>query len=81
MTTTTNLTLEEQVAILYWPEIADVPIIDKVNSKTKQVWNKGWPSIDFSKVDFREKLANGDYDNGVAIPTGRTLTAKYAKYT
>ena len=78
--TATKLTPEEQAAILYWPEIADIPIIDKVNSRTKQVWNKGWPRIDFSKVDFRAKLANGDYDNGIAILTGKTLTGKFAKY-
>ena len=76
----TKLTPEEQSAVLYWPEIADIPIIDKVNSKTKQVWNCGWPNIDFSKVDFRAKLANGDYDDGIAIVTGKTLTGRYAKY-
>jgi Bifunctional DNA primase/polymerase, N-terminal len=76
----TKLTPEEQSAILYWPEIADIPIIDKVNSKTKQVWNSGWSNIDFSKVDFRTKLANGDYDDGIAILTGKTLTGRYAKY-
>jgi hypothetical protein len=76
----TKLTPEEQSAILYWPEIADIPIIDKVNSRTKQVWNTGWPHIDFSNVDFRAKLTNGDYDDGIAILTGRTITGKYAKY-
>jgi hypothetical protein len=73
---TTRLTQEEQEAILYWPEIADIPIIP-ADTKNKKIWLDKWQEIDFTNVDFRAKLANGDYDNGIAIRTGKTLSGKY----
>ncbi|HEY1248278.1 MAG TPA: hypothetical protein VGE97_04755, partial [Nitrososphaera sp.] len=59
---TTKLTPEQQIAVLYWPEIADIPIIP-ADTRKKKIWQSKWQEIDFTKVDLRAKLANGDYDN------------------
>ena len=72
----TNLTADEQEAVLYWPEIADIPIIP-ADTRKKKIWLSKWQEIDFTSVDFRAKLANGDYDKGMAIRTGKTLSGKH----
>ena len=72
----TNLTADEQEALLYWPEIADIPIIP-ADTRKKKIWLSKWQEIDFTNVDFRAKLADGDYDKGVAIRTGKTLSGKH----
>ena len=83
MTTTTNtttrLTLEQQAAVIYWPEVAGIPIIEADTGK-KHVNVHGWQNLDLTKVDFRAKLANGDYDNGIAIRLGKTLSGQYYSF-
>ena len=37
----------------------------------------GWQSLDFGKVDFKANLANGVYDTGIAVRTGKTISGKY----
>jgi hypothetical protein len=73
---TTKLTLEQQQAICYWPETADIPIF-QADTKNKMISFKRWQEADFTKVDFRSKLANGEYDNGIAIRTGKTLSGEH----
>lgn len=72
----TNLTADAQEAVLYWPEIADIPIIP-ADTRKKKIWLSKWQEIDFTNVNFRAKLANGDYDKGLAIRTGKTLSGKH----
>jgi hypothetical protein len=68
----TKLTSEQQSAVLYWPMTAKIPIIP-CDSKAKD-FNSSWKNgIDFSKVDWNEKLAAGEYDNGIALKLGETL--------
>ncbi|MFY9965199.1 MAG: bifunctional DNA primase/polymerase [Nitrososphaeraceae archaeon] len=73
---TTKLTPEQQAAILRWPEEMDIPIFP-ANTKVKEIHYNGWQNEDFSKTDFRVKLANGEYDNGIAIRMGRTLSGNH----
>jgi hypothetical protein len=73
---TTRLTTEQQAAILNWPENNDIPIFP-ADTRNKKIWLSSWQDIDFSKTDFRSRLANGEYDNGIAIRTGKTLSGKY----
>jgi hypothetical protein len=75
----TNLTPEQQSAILYWAKTAKIPIIS-CDSKTKGVHYKDWPHIDFSQVDFNARLAAGEYDNGIAIVLGKTLSGQYYSF-
>jgi hypothetical protein len=56
--------------------MADIPIIP-ADTKNKRIWLNKWQELDFTDVDFRAKLANGDYDKGIAIRTGKTLSGKY----
>jgi hypothetical protein len=79
---TTRLTEEEQQAIRYWFEEAGIPIIE-ADTKNKRVYIEKWDRVDFATTDFRTKLANGDYDNGIAIRTGKTLSGngKNAAYS
>lgn len=72
---TTKLTQEEQQAILHWPE-NDIPIFP-ADTRNKEIKIYNWQNFDFSNTDFRAKLANGDYDNGVAVRLGKTLSGKY----
>src|ERR687885_136460 len=68
----TKLTPEEQSAVLYWPTIAKIRIIpcDSRNKGFNSNWKNG---IDFSKVDWNEKMAAGEFDNGIALKLGETL--------
>jgi len=72
----TKLSVEEQTAILYWPEIARIPIIP-ADTRNKRIWLNGWSTVDFANYDFRSKLGNGDYDNGIAVRLGKTLANEY----
>lgn len=72
----TKLSAEEQTAILYWPEIAHIPIIP-ADTRNKRIWLNGWSTVDFANYDFRSKLGNGDYDNGIAVRLGKTLANEY----
>ncbi len=76
MSIKTNLTREQQCAVLYWTSEAKIPIIS-CNSKTKRVYHKNWSKIDFSQLDFNAKLAAGEYDNGIALVLGKTLSGSY----
>ena len=73
---TSRLSEEQKRAILYWPEIADVGIF-AADTKNKEIHRKGWSEIDFSSVDFNGELNSGQYDNGIAIRTGRTISGKH----
>jgi hypothetical protein len=72
----TKLTPEQQSAVLYWPTIAKIPIIP-CDSRTKDVNYQGWNDLDFSQTDFDTKLAAGEYDNGIALVLGKTLSEPY----
>jgi hypothetical protein len=69
---TTNLTAEEQSAILYWPRIAHIGIIP-ADTRTKTVAVNEWPKLDLDNVDYETQLQDGLYDNGIAIRLGKTL--------
>ncbi|MPZ06619.1 MAG: hypothetical protein GEU26_09425 [Nitrososphaeraceae archaeon] len=73
---TTTLTPEQREAILQWPERNDIPIFP-ADTRNKKIWLSSWQDIDFSKIDFRSKLENGEYDKGIAIRMGKTLSGKY----
>jgi hypothetical protein len=73
---TTRLSTEQQQAIRYWLDTVNVPIF-QADTRNKQISLKGWQKIDFTKVDFESKLENGDYDNGIAIRTGKTISGKH----
>src|SRR5690349_20726096 len=72
--TTTQLTPKQQADVLYWPTDAKIPIIP-CNSKTKSFGSEWKNGIDFSKVDWNAKLTAGDYDNGIALVLGKTLSS------
>jgi hypothetical protein len=69
----TKLTPEQQSAVIYWTTEPKIPIIP-CNSKTKGVNYQGWNDIDFSQIDFGANLANGVYDQGIALVLGKTLS-------
>ena len=71
---------EEQADALAWPEIRDIPIFP-ADSRNKRIFMYGWQKMDFTNYDFRSKLEAGEYDNGIAIRTGRTITGKNAAYS
>lgn len=73
---TTKLTPKEQEAILNWPENRDIPIFP-ADTRNKEIKIYNWQNFDFTKTDFKAKLANGEYDNGIAIRMGKTLSGKY----
>jgi hypothetical protein len=75
----TKLTPEQQSAVQYWINNAKIPIIP-CDSKTKSVYYKDWPHIDFSQEDFNAKLAAGEYDNGIALVLGKTLSGLYYSF-
>ena len=68
----TRLTPEQQAAVMYWPFIAKIPIIP-CNSKIKQVTFKDWQILNLDKVDYKNNLESGLYDNGIAVRLGQTL--------
>lgn len=73
---TTTLTQEQQAAILQWPEQNDLPIFP-ADTRNKKIWLSSWQDMDFKNTDFRTKLASGEYDKGIAIRMGKTLSGKY----
>ena len=74
------MTPEEQAAVLAWTEIRDIPIFP-ADSKNKHIYTHGWQKMDFANYDFKSKLEAGEYDNGIAIRTGRTISGKNAAYS
>jgi hypothetical protein len=74
--TNSRLSKEQKKAISYWFETADVGIFP-ADTKAKAIHQNGWSQTDFSSVDFNVELDNGQYDNGIAIRTGRTISGKY----
>jgi len=72
----TRLAEEEQQAILYWTETIGVPVFP-ADTRNKGLYIKGWSEINFASIDYKTNLANGLYDNGIAIRTGRTLKGFY----
>ena len=70
-----RLTLEQQSAVMYWPTIAKIPIVpcDSRNKGFTSNWKNG---VDFSKIDWNAKLANGEYDDGIALVLGKTLSSE-----
>jgi bifunctional DNA primase/polymerase-like protein len=73
---TTRLTPKQQEAILNWPENRDIPIFP-ADTRNKEIKIYNWQNFDFTQTDFKAKLANGEYDNGIAIRMGKTLSGKY----
>jgi hypothetical protein len=73
---TSRLSEEQRRAISYWFETADVGIIP-TDTKNKAIHQNGWSQTDFSSVDFYGELNSGQYDNGIAIRTGKTISGKY----
>jgi bifunctional DNA primase/polymerase-like protein len=69
----TKLTPEQQSTILDWTTKDKIPIIP-CDSKSKSVNYHGWPNIDFSQEDFNAKHLAGEYDNGIALVLGKTLS-------
>jgi hypothetical protein len=68
-----KLTPEQQSVILDWTTKANIPIIP-CDSKSKSVNYHGWNEVDFSQTDFGANLANGLYDQGIALVLGKTLS-------
>jgi P4 family phage/plasmid primase-like protien len=71
----TRLSPEDQEALMRWPYVYGIPIFP-ADSINKHISLTGWPTLDFTKVDFRGEMLKGMYDNGAAARTGRTLMAK-----
>jgi hypothetical protein len=78
-TTTTKLSKEDQETIRKWWRDYDVPVIG-VYTKDKGVHVTDWPDMGFTNYDFEAALQRGDYDNGIAIRLGKTLTGKNGGY-
>lgn len=76
---TTKLTTEQKIAILYWPELADIPIFP-ANTKVKEIHYKEWQNEDFSQHSFRARLEAGEYDNGIAIRLGKTMSGEFYSF-
>jgi hypothetical protein len=71
-----SLAEEQKRAISYWFETIDVGIFP-ADTKNKEIHFNGWSETDFSFVDFSVELNNGQYDKGIAIRTGRTISGKH----
>ena len=67
---------EEQQAILYWTETIGVPVFP-ADTRRKGLYINGWSEINFASIGYKTNLANGLYDNGIAIRTGRTSKGLY----
>jgi hypothetical protein len=78
-TTNTKLSKEDQETIRKWWRDYDVPVIG-VYSRDKDVRLIDWPDMDFTNYNFEAALQRGDYDNGIAIRLGKTLTGKNGEY-
>jgi Bifunctional DNA primase/polymerase, N-terminal len=74
--TGSTLSEEQKNAILCWLETVGVGIFS-ADTKNKEIHVNRWSETDFSSVNFIEELNNGQYDNGIAIRTGRTISGKY----
>jgi hypothetical protein len=72
----TRLTTQQQSRLLYWTDTLKIPIIE-ANTANKKIFVHGWQNLNYSNVDFKAKLLNGDYHNGVAIRCGLNLTKEY----
>src|SRR5215469_8101266 len=70
---TTELTPEQQEAVLAWSYTHGIPFLE-CDSKGKKVWTQGWQKQDLNNVDWKAKLQQGCYDNGIAIRLGRCLS-------
>ena len=47
------------------------------DTRRKGLYINGWSEINFASIDYKTNLANGLYDNGIAIRTGRTSKGLY----
>jgi hypothetical protein len=74
----TKLTPEQQEAVLFWPLIAHMPIIP-CDSQSKQVHVKEWQKMNLDKVDYKQNLQKGLYDNGIAIRLGEDCLSVFEK--
>lgn len=72
MQSTTNLSLAEQAAIMKWVEQRGIGVI-RAQPKIKEVHTLGWQTMDLRTIDFGNRLATGEYDEGIAVRTGKTL--------
>ena len=52
-----------------------VPVFPAISQKN-EIQVKGWSELDFSKYDYRKKIANGEYDNGAFIRTSKNFLGK-----
>jgi P4 family phage/plasmid primase-like protien len=71
----TRLRGEEQRRILWWPYETDIPIFP-ADTKNKKIHYPNWQNEDFSTYNFKERLEAGEYDNGIAIRLGKTLSGE-----
>lgn len=69
---TTNLSPEDQKALMRWPYVYRIPIF-AADSVNKGIHVNEWSTCDFSKTDFRKEMLEGKYDNGAAARLGPTL--------
>lgn len=69
---TTNLSPEDQKALMRWPYVYRIPIF-AADSVNKGIHVNEWSTCDFSKTDFRKEMLEGKYDNGAAARLGLTL--------
>ena len=53
-----------------------IPIIP-ADTRNKKIWLNGWSTMDFTDYEFRSKLENGEYDNGIAVRLGKTLSSEF----
>lgn len=79
-TSNTKLSAEEQSKVLYWPRIQGLPILPH-DSRSKECHHPGWSTADLENVNFEENLANGLYDKGISVRTGKTLSGCRAAYS
>ena len=70
---TTKLTPEQQNAVLNWPCTNHIPMFE-CDSRRKKVWIQEWQKRDLNNVDWKAKLQEGCYDNGIVIRLGPCLS-------
>lgn len=68
-----KLNSEQQKAVLDWPYTNRIPILE-CDSRRKKVWIQEWQKLDLNNVDWKAKLEEGCYDNGIVIRLGRCLS-------
>src|SRR5262249_18512699 len=64
---------EQQKAVLNWPSKYHIPVLG-CDSRRKKVWTERWQKLDLNNVNWKAKLEQGCYDNGIAIRLGRCLS-------